>query len=97
MISFEKHILKAMPKVHKEYLEQWSKEIHKDIYFELDSIEIVYEDDCSWAEITIRWGREGEISFHNKITFVVYPRHLKYLVGYILGVIEYREQIDLIG
>lgn len=97
MKSFEKHILKAIPKVRKEYLKEWNKEIHKDIYFELDSIEIIYEDDCSWAEVTIRWGRDDEkLPFHNKITFAVYPRHLKYLVGYILGVVEYEEQADLI-
>lgn len=89
MRNFEKHILKAIPKVHKEYLKAWNKEHHKGIYVELDSINIIYENKGSWAEVIIRWGREDDnFPFYHQATVVIYPRHFKYLVGYILGVIE---------
>ena len=92
MVNFEKHILKAIPKVRKEYLKEWNKEVHNDIYVELDSINIVYEDDCSWADVTVRWGRDDDsFPFYHSVTFAVYPRHLKYIVGYILGIMSYKE------
>ena len=92
MDNFEKHILKAIPKVRKEYLKEWNKEVHNDIYVELDSININYENDCSWADVIIRWGRDDEkFSFYLDVTITVYPRHLKYIVGYILGIMQYKE------
>ena len=92
MVNFEKTILKAMPTIRKEYLKEWNKEIHKDMYVELDSMNIVYESDCSWAEVTIRWGRDDEnFPFYRSVTFTIYPRHLKYIVGFILGIMSYRE------
>ena len=96
MVNFEKTILKAMPTIRKEYLKEWNKEVHQDIYVELDSINIVYEDNCAWADVTIRWGRDDEhFPFYRSVAFAVYPRHLKYIVGYILGIMSYREDEEV--
>ena len=92
MVNYEKHILKAMSKIRKEYLTEWDKSVHEHIYVELDTISIFYEDDCSWADVKVRWGRE-DTSYHNELTIPVYPKNFKYLVGYILGMITYQETI----
>lgn len=97
MTNFERHILRAIPKIKKEYLKEWNEKVHKDIYLELDSIKIYYEDDdSSWADVSIRWGRDSEdkdqFSFYNDITIAIYPERLKYIVGFILGVIRAKEE-----
>lgn len=93
MVNFEKHILKAIPKVRKEYLKEWNKEVHNDIYVDVDSIAINYEGDDAWADVKIYWGRDDEkLPFHKWAMITVYPRHLKYIVGYILGIMQYKEE-----
>jgi hypothetical protein len=92
MVNFEKSIMKAMPKIRKEYLKEWNKEVHNDIYVDVDRIDIMYEGDSTWADVTIAWGREDQtMPLHYSVTIGVYPRHLKYIVGYILGVMQYEE------
>ena len=88
MVNFEKSIMKAVPKIRKEYLKEWNEEIRGDIYVDVDRIDIMYDDDA-WADVTIAWGRDDEeMPFHCRTTVAIYPRHLKYIVGYILGVMQ---------
>ena len=95
-MNLEKAILKAMPKIRKEYLKEWDKEIHNNIYVELDNINIYYEgDDDTWADVKIRWGREDDsFSFYHNASIAVFPRHLKHIVGYILGAMMFKEEAD---
>jgi hypothetical protein len=96
MVNFERKIIKAIPKIKNEYLKGWVKTVHDSIYVELDNINIFYENNCSWADITIRWGREDDtFSFHHNVTIAVYPRHLKHIAGYILGVMQYQEDQEV--
>ena len=84
--------MKAMPKIRKEYLKEWNEEVHDDIYVDVDRIDIMYDGDV-WADVTIAWGRDDEnMPFHKWAMITVYPRHFKYIVGYILGIMQYKEE-----
>ena len=96
MVNFERKIFKAIPKIKTEYLKEWSKTVHDSVYVEIDNVNIFYENNFSWADVTIRWGREDEtFPFHHTATIAVYPRHLKYIVGYILGIMQYQEDKEV--
>lgn len=95
MVNFEKKIMKAIPKIRREYLQEWNKDVHDSIYVDVDCISINYEGDSCWAYVKIYWGRDDEkMSFHKWAVITIYPRHLKYIVGYILGVMQYKEDED---
>lgn len=90
-MNYEKQILKALSKARKAYKSEYDAELAENIFVEVYSIEICY-DDSSFAMVDLHWGAFNGDTYQAQI--LVNETNIHHLDSFMLGYMSAIEELE---